>query len=451
MSVATVGRPVAAQAETSKPKGRWSALWAMAFGFMADGTEGGLVNTLFPVIQASLGLQLTALGLMTSISRFARMIFGPLWSVVADKYGRKRILFLVTGLWGAWIGLAGLAQDFTQLLILYTIGVIGTVASEPIANGILGDLFEENERGKAFGAIRMASSFGALVLTPLIGQLSRVEDGWRIGLFIMGGISVLSGILILIFVDDPKQHVKGEQGKSAEGDFKFALIGQIMKTPTILLLATQLLLITSLVLFSFMVVYFVQVRGWENADAAILYSVFMGGFMLSSLAGGLLGDRFDKRFGPKGRIMLMQLYLVAFSVMSFVALQMDWGHSPATYVVVFVFGLVGSLGFSGAVLPMVSAVVPAAASATAFALLFSLIQGLISAVMSLWVGYAGQALGLQPVLFWLVTVPYAANALFWFLFYPVYPKDVAKQTAERAAIAKADAQAAAQLAPVTAL
>ena len=440
MSGASAGKPLASPAaSTAKPKGRWSALWSMAFGFMADGTEGGLVNTLFPVIQASLALELSALGLLTSISRFARMIFGPFWSIMADKYGRKRILFLVTGIWGIWIGFAGLAQNFTQLLILYTIGVIGTVASEPIANGILGDLFEEDERGKAFGAIRMASSFGALVLTPLIGQLSRVEDGWRIGLYIMGGLSVLSGVLILIFVHDPKQRVKGEKGQSSVGDFKFAQVGQIIKTPTILLLATQLLLITSLVLFSFMVVYFVQVRGWENADAAILYSVFMGGFMVSSFLGGLLGDRFDKKFGPKGRVMLMQLYLVAFSIMSFVALQLDWGKGPIVYVVMFVFGLIGSIGFSGAVLPMVSAVVPAAASATAFALLFSLIQGLISAVMSLWVGYAGQALGLQPVLFWLVTIPYAVNAVFWFLFYPFYPKDVAKQNAERTALAEAAA------------
>lgn len=436
MSIASAGKPITVPVESSaKPKGRWAALWAMAFGFMADGTEGGLVNTLFPVIQASLGLQLTALGLMTSISRFARMIFGPFWSIMADKYGRKRILFLVTGVWGIWIGLAGLAQNFTQLLILYTIGVIGTVASEPIANGVLSDLFEEDERGKAFGAIRMASSFGGLVLTPLIGQLSRVDDGWRIGLFIMGGLSVLSGILILIFVNDPRQNVHHKGEKSSEGEFKFALVGQIMKTPTILLLAVQLLLITSLVLFSFMVVYFVQVRGWENADAAILYSVFMGGFMLSSFLGGLFGDWFDKKFGPKGRIMLMQIYLVTFAAMSFVALQIDWGKGPMVYGIMFLFGLVGSIGFSGCVLPMVSAVVPAAASATAFALLFSLIQGLISAVMSLWVGAAGQALGLAPVLFWLVTVPYAINAVFWFVFYAFYPKDVAKQSAERAALA----------------
>ena len=71
--------------------GRWRSLSAMAVAFVSDNTESGLVNTLFPVIRQALGLGLDALGLLTSISRFARMIFGPLWSMAADKYGRKRV------------------------------------------------------------------------------------------------------------------------------------------------------------------------------------------------------------------------------------------------------------------------------------------------------------------------------------------------------------------------
>ncbi len=131
--------------------------------------------------------------------------------------------------------------------------------------------------------------------------------------------------------------------------------------------------------------------------------------------------------------MLMQLYLVTFAAMSFVALQIDWGQGIIVYAIVFLFGLIGSIGFSGAVLPMVSAVVPPELSATAFALLFALIQGLFSALLSLALGYLGQAFGLPTVMFWLITVPYAINAVYWFLFYRVYPQDVAAQKARRAA------------------
>ncbi|MCK6629970.1 MAG: MFS transporter [Anaerolineae bacterium] len=418
------------RADTGR-KGRWGSLFAMAFAFISDNTEGGLVNTLFPVIRQSLGLGVEALGVMSSISRFARMIFGPLWSMLADKYGRKRVLIFVTGIWGLWTAAAGLAQDYTQLLILYSIGVLGTVAGEPISNGLLADLFDEEERGKAYGAIRTIGSGGGLLLTPLIGQLANVENGWRYGMYIMGAISFLSGMLILFLVKEPKRQTATDEAEL--GKFKLSEIITLAKTPTVLLLAGNLLFITSLVLFSFFVTYYVDVRGWQTADAAILYTVFMAGFAISSFLGGLLGDWFDKRFGPKGRIILMQLYLVAFAVMSYVAMQIDWGHGFALYAVLFLFGLIGSIGFSGVVLPMVSAVVPPQLSATAFALLFSLVQGLISALMSLGLGYLAKAYGLQTVMFWLVTVPYAVNALYWFLFYRTYPQDVAAQQARQIA------------------
>jgi MFS family permease len=404
---------------------RWGSVAAMSVASVSDGAESGLVNTLFPVIQQSLGLGLGALGELTSISRFGRMLFGPLWSMVADRYGRKNVLFIVTGLWGLWTAAAGFAQDYLQLLILYGIGVIGTVASEPISNGLLADLFEEDERGKAYGAIRTFSVFGSLFVTPVIGQLGNIEQGWRYGMFVMGGISLLSGILILLFVKEPPKKTASEAEELAA--FKLADVVTLVRIPTFLLLAGMLPLVTSLVLFAFFVTYFVNVRGWETPAAAILYTTFMAGFSVSSFIGGALGDYLDRTFGPNGRIALMQVYLLLFSGFSFLGLQIDWGFGPAVYIVTFLFGLIGSIGFSGVVLPMVSAIAPKELSATAFALLFSLVQGFLSAIMSLALGYLAQTYGLQNVMFWMVTVPYAVNAIYWFLFYPYYARDVARQ------------------------
>lgn len=430
MSAIPSARIVETAPATPARRGRWGSLIAMAVAFVSDSTEGGLINTLFPVIRQALGLGVEALGILTSISRFARMIFGPLWSMVADRYGRKRVLVIVTGFWGLWTAAAGLAQNFNQLLLLYAIGVIGTVAGEPISNGLLADLFEETERGKAYGAIRSIGTAGGLVLTPLIGQLANVQDGWRYGMYIMGGISLLTGLLIMLFVREPERRTAIDEADLSQ--FKLSKIKQLLKTPTVLLLAGMLPLVTSLVLFAFFVTYFVDVRGWKTSDSVLLYTVFMAGFAISSFLGGLVGDWFDQRFGANGRIMLMQLYLVAFAVMSYLALQIDWGTGAVLYVVLFLFGLIGSIGFSGVVLPMVSAVVPPELSATAFALLFSLVQGLISALLSLALGYLAKSYGLQNVMLWLVTVPYAINAVYWFLFYRVYPKDVAAQQARAA-------------------
>jgi len=407
--------------QPQKAKGRWGGLLSMAFSFVIDSTEGGLINSLFPVIRDALGMSLSALGIFSSISKFARMIFGPIWAMLADKFGRKRVLVFITGVWGIWTALAGLAQNQTQLFILYTIGVIGTVASEPIANGIIVDLFESKERGKAYGSLRSITGLLSVVFTPLIGQLANIDNGWRYGMYLMGGLSILSGVLIQIFLKEPERRT-GETGKTSDIDWQKVIA--LMKIPTVRLLAGMLIFVTSLVLFSFMVTFMVDVRGFTTADANIVFAAFGFGAMISSFIGGLLGDWFDRKSPDKGRIILMQIYLVTFAIFTFLATQIVWS-TTGYYVIWFLTGLVFSIGFSGCVQPILSNVVPPEMAGTAFALLFALIQGLISALLSLLMGFLAERFGLQAVMFWMISVPYVLNALYWFLFYKPYPKDVA--------------------------
>ncbi len=420
---------------TEYKKTRPGAMFAFAVGTMSDSMEGGLINTLFPVIMKALNLDVGALGTLSSMSKWARMIFGTLWAIAGDKFGRKRIMVLFTGVWGIWTAAAGLAQDFTQLLILYTIGAIGTVAAEPIQNGLMVDMFDEDERGKAYGTLRTIGVVGSLVLTPLIGRLSTwptPENGWRIGMYIMGGLSLLSGLLLQIFLKEPPRRIVA--GDPDAGKFKISDIKEIAKIPSFWLLAVMLLFVTSMVFFAFMVTYFVKVRGWETAAAAVLYTVFMAGFAAGGLTGGAIGDFFQKKFGDKGRVMFMQIYLVSWAIMTYLFTQIDWGKGIVVYIVAFLTGLIGSWGFSGAVLPMVGQIVEPQYAATTFALLFSFIQGAITATYLLLIKPLAARLGsLDRVFLFMVCLPYAVNAVFWTLFYFTYPKDVQNRKARMAA------------------
>jgi predicted MFS family arabinose efflux permease len=284
----------------------------------------------------------------------------------------------------------------------------------------------------------------SILLTPLIGQLAGIPDnqGWRIGMYLMGGIGVLGGILTWMFATDPRK--AGGIAVTATADepapasnkeerFQFADVPRLLAIPTVALLAVQLVFITSLVLFAFQVVFLVDVRKYSTQEATILTAVFFLGFTISSFVGGLLGDWFDQRNPRTGRIILMQLYLVAFAVMSFFAMQVDWGSHTVEYAIWLVFGLFGSIGFSGCVLPMVSNVVRPQYRGTAFALLFSFVQGALAAILSIFLGELAQRFGLRPVLLWLVTIPYAINAVFWFAFYTTYPRDQERLKQEQAA------------------
>ncbi|QKJ18174.1 MFS transporter [Microbacterium hominis] len=429
---------------TQKVKGRPGGLVALAFANIVDGFEGGLVNTLFPVIRDALGLQTSALGILTAMSRFARMLFGPIWAAAADRFGRKKVLFIATGLWGLWTVAAGFAQDSTQLFILYGIGVIGTVASEPITNGLIVDMYRSKERGRAFGILRTLGMIASVVATPLIGQFANIDEGWRYGMFAMGGISVVSGVLILLFVHEPKKHTPVGAIDPDAMKFTFRDAVGLFRTRTILFMAVQVMLTTSLVLFAFFITFWVDDRGWGVADAALLMSVYMLGAVISGFVGGFLGDWFEKRFGFKGRVMMMQGYLVGYAISTALLFQIDWGMGVAVYVAVFFTGLLSSIGHPGAVLPIVGSVVHKSVVATAYALIFSFIQGLFAALLSLAFGFLADSLGLQALMFWIISVPYAINAVLWTVMYRIYPKDAEKQRAldeaEESAVATAAAE-----------
>lgn len=415
------------------PKKRWLTVGVLSVLQLVENSEGGLVNSLFPVIRADLGLTLGALGVLTSVGKFARMLLGPVWAMLGDRFGRKLIL-VITALWGGWMVAAGFAQSFNQLLLLYGIGVLGTVAGEPISNGLVSDLFKADERGKVYGTMRSVTGAGSILLTPVIGQLAGIpgNQGWRIGMYLMGAIGVVGGLLTWMFATDPRKAGgiattatadESPMHAGREGGFRFADVPRLLAIPTVALLAVQLVFITSLVLFAFQVTFLVDVRKYTTQEATLLTAVFFLGFTISSFVGGVLGDWFARRNPRTGRIILMQLYLVAFAVMSFLAMPVDWSSRPVEYGIWLLFGLFGSIGFSGAVLPMVSTVVLPQYRGTAFALLFSFVQGALAAIISIFLGELAQSFGLRPVMLWLVTIPYAINAVVWFAFYRVYPRD----------------------------
>lgn len=410
------------------PRNRWRSLFVLAFGNTIDTADGGLINALFPAIRQALHLNLEMLGLFTALSRVSRMIFGPLWALAADRWNRKMLLFVVTGLWGIWTILAGFAQDQIQLLVLYSIGTVGTVAAEPLTASVTADLFPPAERGKAFGALRGIGGLGFVIFAPLLGLFSRSPEGWRWAMFAMGGLSVVSGILILLFLKDPgrgaAEDLRAPNERLHKGDLKL-----LAKNPTMWFMALSMVLVTSLVLLSFSVTFLVDVRGFSNAEGTFVLAVFAFGFIGSSFLGGFLGDRANKIASFKGRIALMQIYLVVYALMSFLCLQIPWPHW-AYYPLFFSFGLVSAIGFPGSVMPLVSTVVLPEVRATAFGILFSFVQGAVTAALSLGVGWLAQRYGLLSVVFWMTTVPYLLNAGLWFVFYRTVPRDHEQTLAE---------------------
>jgi len=413
-----------------KFKGRWRNVFSLAFAQIVDGSEGGLITALFPVIREALGLSLSSLGILVSISRVIAIVFGPLWGMAADRFSRKRILVFVTGVWGIWTAVAGLSQNFTMLVILYAIAAIGTVASWPIIQAVVSDMFASDERGKAMGILGGITALIAVISTPLIGQLANVPDGWRIGFYILGGLSILSGLIILAFFKEPPRGASEKElagiADDAEEHYSFSVedLKKLFKIRSFVYLTIARFLWPALILFSFGITYLVDAYGFETDEATGVFAIWILGFVVGSFGGGFLGDRIDRRDPKLGRIKYMQVISLVLAVLSYLGMQVQWSSEGVFFLIYFLFGLFVGLPSAGVTRPVLAAVTPPELRSSAFAFLLSVSEAIATIAFGLIAGYLGDLIGIKTVFLFMMTILTLVQTAYWFLFYKSYPQDV---------------------------
>ncbi|MCX4725601.1 MFS transporter [Streptomyces sp. NBC_01306] len=417
---------------------RWRQLALLSAANSMDNTEQSVVSVMFPALRSALALPLSALSILMAVSKLVGVVTGPLWVLLAQRYSRKRVLALCSGLWGIWTITVGLAQNFSQLLILFTIAAGGFAGGGPLINGILADLFDDSARGRAAGYMYGLIALVTAVAGPLLGQLSQVEDGWRYGFFAAGASNIVLGVLVLRFFDDPG--VGAAEPQLSELDdtalrartrpLTLRRAGELLRIRSVVMVLVQRILNGQLVMMSFTVVFLVDVGGFSNAEASLVIPPAALAYFLGNVLGGYVTDRVRRRFPRTGRITVLQAATLAYAASAFLATQPAWS-SLAVFAVFF--GLMGVFqGFNpGINRPVLMAVTPPDLRSAAFALMLSA-EAAGWALMTLLVGWLGEALGLRAALLWVGVVLVAVNGLLLTLLYRPYVRDVAAREADLA-------------------
>ncbi|MCX4683357.1 MFS transporter [Kitasatospora purpeofusca] len=422
--------PPASRPAPPPVRGRWRQLSLLGGAMLVDGTESGLVTGLFPVIRHALGLSLGALGVLTAAGKLIGVLAAPLWVWAARRWSRKGVLVVSTGLWGVWGVAAGFSQNFAQLLLFVTILAAGYAAAHPLVPELLGDLFDSASRGRAVGALYGALALAGSVLGPLIGQLAGFRDGWRWGLWGVGALNILFGLVLLLCLRDPGRGAAEHQladldhtAREARTKIDLATVVSLFKIRSFAILLVSRLLSGHLLLSSFAVVYLVDVFGFTTQRAVVVLMPHGIGYLLGTLAGGFLADWAARRSPRHGLPGVLQGAQIAFAVLAFLGTQVHYG-GIGTYALLF--GLMGlTQGVNPSVnRPMVMAVTPPELRATAFTIYVSVFEALAWAAFGLGAGFLGQTYGLQPVFLAVLVVLMLVNGAFLTLLHRPYAKDV---------------------------
>jgi MFS family permease len=428
-----------------KKRQRRRTLFALSFGYFIDQGEGQAMSVLFPTLQAIWGLSYSNLGVISTIRNLLQSISSPFWGFISDKISRKKVIMFGTGIWGLWTAAVGLTQNFGQLLTIRAISGIGLGCLMPATFSIMSDTFPPKDRGKALGIMEAIGIFGIIIATVGLGFLA-TPDLWRWGYFLLGGFSVISGIVVWFLVDEP---VRGEAepelaGKITKEDAKkfglqFSDLPKVLKIPTIWVAIGQGLAgsMPWVVMGSFLITWLVNDRNIPSENATLVFAGIVVGTVISNIIGGFLGDWAEQKSPKYGRTIIGQVSIISGIPLTYILFTQTeswslWGIMALSFCTALLISWPGK----GAKEPMMQGVVPPELRGTAFSMT-TFIESGFAAIAGVIAGSLADRIGLTQALLWTVPFPWIICATLFSLFYLTYPQDSEKlreQMAERARI-----------------
>ena len=415
-------------------KNRWRHLAVLTTALTTDSSEMSVVTALFPAIKASLGLSLTDLGLLSSSSKVAGAVVGPFWVWLARRWNRKAVIVVAAGLWGSWGIAAGFASGFGSLLLFYCVLAAGYAGAPPLITEAISDLFDDRTRGRAVGIMYGSVSLVLSVTGPLIGQLSGFPDGWRIGFWLVGGVNMLAGVLVLVLFEDPGLGAteigpavpSGQRAPRLTWDAAMS----VFRIPSFNLMLLSRLLSGHLTIGAFGVVFLVAVRHFPNKVAALVLGPFGVGYFLGTIGGAFVVDRMHLLHPRTGRVLFLQMAQLGFAFVAYFATQFDWGDGIGIYMAFwFAMGFLQGVN-PGVNRPIVMSVVSPQLRAWAFMVMLTIIESIAWGMYNLGAGWFGDRYGLQQVFLVVLSVVMVVNALAITLLYWTYGPDVDRVQAE---------------------
>lgn len=145
--------------------------------------------------------------LVVSVYAWSAGISGLLSAGFADKFDRKKyLLFFYAGFLSGTV-LCAIAPDYRFLLFARIItGIFGGVIGS-ISFAIISDLFRWEVRGRVMGFVQMAFAASQVLGLP-IGLLLADRFGWHSSFWMIVGVGLLVGIVIVAYMRPIRDHLK---------------------------------------------------------------------------------------------------------------------------------------------------------------------------------------------------------------------------------------------------
>ncbi|XP_024515081.1 uncharacterized protein LOC9649867 isoform X3 [Selaginella moellendorffii] len=280
--------------------------------------DEALLPGVYKEIGESLHTGLAALGSLTLLRSITQALCFPFAAYFSLHYDRSKVIAIGAFLWSIATFFVGISQTFTQIAVWRALNGVGLALVVPAIQSLVADACDESKRGQAFGWLQLTGSVGTILggfLSIILAGTSFLGiSGWRLSFLLVTAISVVLGILLLIFAVDPAFWRSLLSRKRERG---FAGVWSGLKEATqegkmVINVKTFQFLVAQGVVGTFpwaslaFAPLWLELKGFSHTHTAFLLGLFTACGSLGGLFAGTLGDTISKHLPDSGRIILAQ-------------------------------------------------------------------------------------------------------------------------------------------------
>ena len=279
-------------------------------------------------------------GVLMGSAFLVAALAAPFWGNLGDRKSRKLVILRASFGLSVVMILMSYCTNVYQLLGLRLLhGFLGGIVPTFIA--LISATLPKEKTGQAIGTLQ-TSMIAANIIGPFIGGFLTDLFGYRNVLAIIASLTVIGGILTIIFIKDTSTRVPGKKQTSVFENINYVFSSKRILAAGLVLMSVQFALG---MMQPVMPLFIKQIYGGSNAATMIGASIAITGFatMLSAPFLGKLGDK-------KGHVNILSISLLGTCI--FYAPQALVASLTQLFPIRFIIGL-----FVGGVVPSTQTII----------------------------------------------------------------------------------------------
>ncbi|CAK9186435.1 unnamed protein product [Ilex paraguariensis] len=261
----------------------------------------------------------TGLGSLTLFRSLVQSLCYPLAIYMSVRHNRAHVIAYGAFLWAAATFLVAFSSTFSQVAVSRALNGVGLAIVAPAIQSLVADSTDDNHRGMAFGWLQLTSNLGSIIgglFSLLLAPTTFMGiSGWRVSFHLVGIISVIVGILVRLFANDPHFPGGGVKARTqvARKSFWSEVKDLVHEAKSVMKIQSFQIIVTQGVTGSFpwsalsFAPMWLELTGFSHQKTAFLIGLFVIAASLGALFGGWMGDDLSKRLPNSGRIILSQI------------------------------------------------------------------------------------------------------------------------------------------------